>query len=323
MIEISKLRKSFGEINILKDINLMIEDGDIYGLIGKSGAGKSTLLRCINGLERYESGSIKIDGFEVIDHNNKEIRRFRKNIGMIFQSFPLMQRKTAYGNIALPMECWGYKRELIDKKVKELVELVEIGDKINEKPRTLSGGQQQRVAIARALSLNPKILLCDEPTSALDPKTTKSILSLLRKINMKFGITIIIVTHQMAVIRQACNKVAVLEEGEISAKGSVEDIFLNQPQSLKNLLGEEDNEALPNKGINIRLIYSKDSISNHIISTMARELDIDFSIVWGKMEKYRDCVLGSLIINTEQKNYKLITNYLSNIGAKWETMNNE
>ncbi|AFS78158.1 D-methionine ABC transporter ATP-binding protein MetN [Gottschalkia acidurici 9a] len=323
MIEISNLQKSFGKVSVLKDINLTINDGDIYGLIGRSGAGKSTLLRCINGLETYDSGSLKIDKFEVKSHGEREIREFRKNIGMIFQHFSLMQRKTVYENIALPMECWGYKKDEIDKKVKELLELVDISDKINDKPRSLSGGQKQRVAIARALSLDPKILLCDEATSALDPKTTKSILSLLREINKKLGITIVIVTHEMSVVRQVCNKVSVLDKGKIAAKGNVEDIFLDQPESLRDLLGEEDDEVLPKKGVNIRLVYSKSDISDSIVSSMARKLDIDFSIVWGKLEKYRDSVLGSVVINTEKENEELITNYLDDIGVKYEVIKNE
>ncbi len=322
MINILGLQKSYGKINVLNGININIEDGDIYGLIGKSGAGKSTLLRCINGLETYGEGSLKVDGFEVKDHKKSEIREFRKNIGMIFQHFSLLQRKTVYENIALPMECWGYKKEIIDKRVKELLEIVGIKHKINERPKSLSGGEKQRVAIARALALNPKILLCDEATSALDPKTTKSILSLLREINEKFGITIIVVTHQMSVVRQICNKVSVLEKGEMAATGNVEYIFLNQPQSLKNLLGEEDDEYLPNSGANIRMIYSRGDVDTSIVSTMARKLNVDFSIVWGKLEKYRGDVLGSMVVNTDEENESLITNYLSGINVQWEVIKN-
>lgn len=322
LINILDLKKFYGKINVLKGININIEDGDIYGLIGKSGAGKSTLLRCINGLETYGEGSLKVDGFEVKDHKKSEIREFRRNIGMIFQHFSLLQRKTVYENIALPMECWGYKKDVIDKRVKELLEIVGIKHKINERPKALSGGEKQRVAIARALALNPKILLCDEATSALDPKTTRSILSLLREINEKLGITIIIVTHQMSVVRQICNKVSVLEKGKMEATGDVEHIFLNQPQSLKDLLGEEDDEYLPNSGVNIRLIYSRGDIDTSIVSTMARKLDVDFSIVWGKLEKYRDEILGSIVVNTDEKNKSLITNYLSSVNVQWEVVKN-
>lgn len=323
MIEISNLQKSYGDTNVLKDINLTISDGEIYGLVGRSGAGKSTLLRCINGLEKYDSGSLKIDGFEVKSHSDKEIREFRKNIGMIFQSFSLMERKTVYQNVALPMKCWGYSKDAIDNRVKELLKLVDLEDKINEKPRSLSGGQQQRVAIARALSLSPKILLCDEATSALDPKTTNSILSLLKEINESLGIAIVFVTHQMSVVRQICHKVSILENGEISAKGTVSNIFLNQPQSLKNLLGDEYEEVIPQKGKNIKIMYSENDENNRILSDMVKKFDIGFSIAWAKLEKYRDDVLGSIIINVDEENVKTVTEYLSSLGINWEVLNNE
>lgn len=322
MIEITNLQKSYGKIKILKDINLTISDGEIYGLVGRSGAGKSTLLRCINGLEKYDSGSLKIDGFEMKHHSNKEIREFRKNIGMIFQSFSLLERKTVYQNVALPMKCWGYPKEVIDKRVKDLLKLINLEDKINEKPRALSGGQKQRVAIARALSLNPKILLCDEATSALDPKTTRSILLLLKEINKSLGIGIVLVTHQMSVVRQICHKVSILEDGEISAKGTVSSIFLNQPQSLKNLLGEEYDEITSVKGKNIKITYSENSENSRILSNMVKEFDIGFSIVWAKLEKYRDDVLGSIVINIDEQNEKAVIEYLSSLGVKWEVLNN-
>ncbi len=219
MIEISNLQKFYGDTKVLRDINVEIDKGDIYGLLGVSGAGKSTLLRCINGLESYEAGSLKVNDVEVKNLNEKELRAFRKNIGMIFQQFSLLERKTVYENVALPMECWGYKKQDIDKKVKELLELVELGDKIKSKPKELSGGQKQRVAIARALTLDPQILLCDEATSALDPSITNSILELLKKINRELGITIVVVTHQMNVVKQVCNKMAILSKGNLEAKG--------------------------------------------------------------------------------------------------------
>lgn len=218
MIEILNLQKFYGDTKVLRDINVEIDKGDIYGLLGVSGAGKSTLLRCINGLESYEAGSLKVNDVEVKNLNEKELRAFRKNIGMIFQQFSLLERKTVYENVALPMECWGYKKQDIDKKVKELLELVELGDKIKSKPKELSGGQKQRVAIARALTLDPQILLCDEATSALDPSITNSILELLKKINRELGITIVVVTHQMNVVKQVCNKMAILSKGNLEAK---------------------------------------------------------------------------------------------------------
>ena len=223
MIEITNLEKNFGDLEVLKKINLKIMDGEIYGLVGVSGAGKSTLLRCINGLESYSNGSLKVNGTEVKDLDKKQKKIFQKNIGMIFQHFPMLTRKTVYDNIAFPMKCWKYGKKEIDQRVKELAEIVGSTDKLGEKPANLSGGQKQRVAIARALSMNPKILLSDEATSALDPKTTQSILALLKEINEKLGITIIIVTHQMEVVRQVCQKVSLLEGGKIVTSGDVEE----------------------------------------------------------------------------------------------------
>ncbi|TDO90111.1 D-methionine transport system ATP-binding protein [Halanaerobium saccharolyticum] len=322
MIKITNLSKSFGELKVLDDINLNIKSGDIYGLIGQSGAGKSTLLRCINGLETYDSGTLKVENLEVKDYEGKEIRKFRKDIGMIFQHFSLMERKTAYQNIALPLECWGYKNDEIDRRVRELLNLVGIEEKIDVKPRCLSGGQKQRVAIARALALKPKMLLCDEATSALDPRTMKSILSLLREINEKLDITIVVVTHQMPVIKQVCNKVAVLDKGEIVVKGEVGEVFLNQPDVLRKLLGEEDNNELPCEGVNVRITYSREEVGSALLARMARSLDLDFSLVWGKLEKYREDTLGSIVINIDQKNESILFNYLNDINLNWEVMEN-
>lgn len=233
MIEITNLRKSFGDLEVLSDINLKIMDGEIYGLVGKSGAGKSTLLQCINGLENYDSGSLKVNGTEVSSLDKQQMRLFRKDVSMIFQLFPMLTRKTVYENIAFPMRCWKYNKQQIDDRVKELADIVGIADKLQQKPAALSGGQMQRVAIARALSMNPRILLSDEATSALDPTTTKSILHLLREINEKLGITIIIVTHQMEVVREVCEKVSLLENGRIVASARWMNCFLNQPEALE------------------------------------------------------------------------------------------
>ena len=226
MIKLMGVKKSFGNVQVLKDISIEINEGEIYGLIGHSGAGKSTLLRCINGLESYDDGLVNVMGNEVKSLNKNELRAFRKDLGMIFQNFNLLNRKTVYKNIALPLEVWGYDKDKIKKRVLELLKLVDLEDKINSKPAQLSGGQKQRVAIARALALNPKILLCDEATSALDPKTTKDILALLNKINKELGITIVVVTHQMEVVKEICEKVALLEDGILVAKGAVEEVFL-------------------------------------------------------------------------------------------------
>lgn len=309
-VEIKNVVKSFGNVQVIKDVSFTINQGEIYGIIGHSGAGKSTLLRCINGLESYNGGSLNVMGKEVSALNDRELRVFRKELGMIFQNFNLLQRKNVFDNVALPLEVWGYDKNTIKEKVSELIKLVGLEDKILRKPSQLSGGQKQRVAIARALALDPKILLCDEATSALDPKTTKDILQLLLKINKELGITIIIVTHQMEVIKEVCERVALLDGGEIKAEGKAEDLFLKPGKSLKKFLGEEDEENLPDTGINIKLYFPSNSSENALITRMSRELEIDFSIVWGKLEKFRDQVLGGLVININEEDKEKVLKYL-------------
>lgn len=320
MIEIKNVCKSFGQTEVLKDIAISIKEGEIYGIIGHSGAGKSTFLRCINGLESYDKGSIKVMGEEVSGLGAKKLREFRKNLGMIFQNFNLLKRKTVYKNVSLPLEVWGYDKEYIDKRVNELLDLVGLGDKAKIKPASLSGGQKQRVAIARALALEPKILLCDEATSALDPKITKDILALLSKINKELGITIVIVTHQMEVVKEVCERVALIDGGIVKAEGRAEDLFLKPGASLKKFLGEEDETTLPDEGINIRIFFPADCSENALITRMAREANVDFSIVWGKLEKFRENVLGSLVINIEEKDKETISDYLKSKNMEWEVI---
>lgn len=320
MIEIKNVNKSFSGTKVLKDINLTIEKGEIMGIVGHSGAGKSTLLRCLNGLETYDSGSIKAIGNEIKDLGEKELRSFRRRLGMIFQNFNLLNRKDVFDNVALPLEVWKLDKKEINERVTKLLELVGLQDKIHSMPRDLSGGQKQRVAIARALALEPDILLCDEATSALDPNTTKSILNLIKEINEKLNITVVIVTHQMEVIKQICSRVAIMEGGEIKSLGVVDELFLKPDASLEKLLGEE--EVLPEDGVNIRIFFPKEHSQQTIITSMARELDIDFSIVWGKLEKFRENVLGSLVINTSEENRKNICDFLDKKDMAWEVIRN-
>ena len=321
MIEIKGLKKSFGGLNVLEDITFTIEENDIFGLMGVSGAGKSTLLRCINGLEKFDEGSLKVNGIEVKDIPKNEIRQFRKNIGMIFQHFSLLERKTVFENVALPMECFKYSKEEIKTRVEELLDLVGILDKKDVKPRNLSGGQKQRVAIARALTMNPSVLLCDEATSALDPKTTKSILDLLQEINQKLGITIIIVTHQMEVIKQVCTRTAIMDAGKVLEVGDTQEIFLKNNKPLRKLLGEE-NIVLPS-GCNLKLLFTNDRSNDPVITGMARELSIDVSIIYGKLEKFRDNILGSLIINVPGERLGDVEKYLTDHGMRWQEVDNE
>ncbi|RGK49394.1 methionine ABC transporter ATP-binding protein [Dorea formicigenerans] len=319
MIEIKNLKKLWEDdgSSVLEGINLTIEDGDIYALVGRSGAGKSTLLRCINGLTSYQEGSLKVDGCEIKDLKDKELREFRRHVGMIFQQFSLLERETVYKNVALPMQCWKYPKDQIDKKVRELLELVGLGDKMNAKPRNLSGGQKQRVAVARALTMDPKILLCDEATSALDPKTTNSILDLLMEINQKLGITVIIVTHQMEVVRKACNKACILENGKIADEGSVKEIFIKQPQSLKRLLGEEQ-VKLPKEGHNIQIAHLvNDMHDGELFAKMSAELNYIFPIIDGKIQDYQNDSMGIFTINVDDEHLKLVTDYLTKEGLNW------
>jgi D-methionine transport system ATP-binding protein len=229
----------------------------------------------------------------------------------------VLERKSVYENVALPMECWGYKKIDIDKKVKELLELVELGDKINSKPRELSGGQKQRVAIARALTLDPKILLCDEATSALDPNITNSILELLKKINKELGITITIVTHEMEVVKKLCNKMAILSKGNLEAKGRVEDIFLDKPKVLKDLLGVSGDNIIPKQGVNIEIVERKNLQKGSLLSSLAIDTKVKYSLVLGGADKYRDRILGSFVINVEDKDKSTIISYLNENHIEW------
>ena len=320
MISVKNVNKFFGEKQVLKDVNIEINEGEIFGIIGHSGAGKSTILRCMNGLEPYQEGSVKVDGKEVKDLNEKEMRELRKDLGMIFQHFSLLERKTVFENVALPLECFGYSKAEKEKRVMELLDLVGLKERRNDKPRNLSGGQKQRVAIARALALNPKVLLCDEATSALDPNTTKSILTLIEDINKKMGITVVVVTHQMEVIKQICGRIAIMENGQVLEVGETEEIFLKNTAGLRKLLGEE-NIVLP-EGTNVKILFPKDISNDSIITSMARELDIDVSIVVGRLEKFKDDVLGSLIINVPDKNGEAVKKFLTDKDIRWEEIEN-
>ena len=311
MIEIQNLSKRFEELEVLKNISLTINDGEIFGIIGQSGAGKSTLLRCINGLESYQEGEVRVNG-QLIDTNDKEsLRVIQKDMGMIFQSFNLLSRADVYENVALPLHFAGKnpKSPENDQRIRELIEMVGLSDKIHSLPRELSGGQQQRVAIARALVLNPSILLCDEATSALDPATTKEILSLLARINHEMGITIVIVTHQMEVIKQTCDRVAFIKNGDVLAIGRPEELFLSSDDDIKEFLGESF-ENLPKEGINIQLFFMDDTSNEPVITSLARNLNIDFSICYGKLENFKDNILGSLVINIDKRDLERVMQFL-------------
>ena len=243
MIRIKNLSKTFDKscnVDALKNVNLSIEAGDVCGVIGMSGAGKSTLLRCIAMLETPSSGSIEIDGRDIFSLKGKELLDLKKSLGVVFQGYNLLMQRSIRQNIAFPLELIKMPKDQIAKRVDELLRLVGLSDKAEEYPSQLSGGQRQRVAIARALASNPKVLLCDEPTSALDPLTTRSILKLLREINHTLGVTIVIITHEIGVVRSICNKVAVIDAGEIAERGLTKEVFAApQSQAAKQLLDND------------------------------------------------------------------------------------
>lgn len=321
MVEIVNVNKSFGDLKVLQGINIHINDHEIYGIIGQSGAGKSTLLRCINGLESYDSGDIIVDGVKVNINDKNQLRQLQKNMGMIFQNFNLLSRLNVYDNVALPMKFWGMKTNTPEarEKILGLLRLVGLEDKKDARPRELSGGQMQRVAIARALVLDPKILLCDEATSALDPGITKEILALLQKINDEMGITIIVVTHQMEVVKQICQRVSYIKEGRVLAEGKPEDLFVRPNKDIKGFL-QENSDLLPKEGVNIQMFFTDESSDEPVITGMARNLGIDFSICWGKLEDFRSNVFGSLVINVKQEDQKKVCDYLDRAKVVWEVL---
>ncbi|QDF30032.1 methionine ABC transporter ATP-binding protein [Halarcobacter anaerophilus] len=318
MISIKNLNKFYGSSKVLNDISIDIKAGEIFAIVGHSGAGKSTLLRCMNGLEEYSSGSLKVNSKEIKELGKEQLRSFRKNIGMIFQHFSLIQRKNVYENVALPMQLWGYSKDEIDKKVKELLSLVGLKSKLNSYPNQLSGGQKQRVAIARALTLEPQVLLSDEATSALDPNTTTSILNLLKKINKKLNITIVLVTHEMDVVKQIAQKALLLEHGNIIGFDNTEDLFLKPDEKMKEFLGEV--EVVPKKGVNIKLYFPKKNAHKSFITTMARELDMDFNIVWGKLEEVNSHIIGNMVINVKDEEEQSVIEYIKKHDIVWEVL---
>ncbi len=309
MIEIKNLSKTFnvngGTVDALSDVSLTINDGDIYGIIGMSGAGKSTLVRCINMLERPTEGSVLIDGVDIGLMNKQELREERRKITMIFQGFNLLQQKTCLDNIAFPLALAKVKKAERREKAIELLRLVGLEDKAKVYPSQLSGGQQQRIAIARALATNPKILLCDEATSALDPKTTRQILELIKKINRELGITVIIITHQMSVVEDACNKVAILDGGRVVEEGEVNSVF-SRPKSsaAKRLVYPEiegDNDESFVDLQRIRVVFNGAlATSTPLVTKMAIEKNIIANILYASTKSIQDKLYGSMILGFDR-----------------------
>ncbi len=320
MIELSHVCKTFvqeahgqdnpPEVHAVDDVSLSIQSGDIFGVIGFSGAGKSTLVRCINLLERPDSGSIKIDDVEMTSLSPLALREARKKIGMIFQHFHLMPSRTVFENVAYPLKGSGLSRAQIREKVQKLLTLVELEEKESAYPSQLSGGQKQRVAIARALANDPKVLLCDEATSALDPQTTRQILRLLKNLNEHLGITIVLITHEMAVVKEICTKVAVMEQGRVVEQGDVYSIFANPAMPItQNFIRTTSNlhkvdeliaenakltELQPGQLI-VRLSYVERNVAEPVISYVSRAFNVDVNIIFANVELLQDSQLGGTV----------------------------
>ncbi len=310
MIVINNLTKSYNNNYILKDINLHVGKGEIFGIVGQSGAGKSTLLRCINGLEKFDEGKLIVEDTDISKLSKNELRIYRRKIGMIFQDFALLSRKNILQNVTLPMECCKYNKIEMISKAENLLDLVGLNDKKNSMPYELSGGQKQRVAIARALTLNPDILLCDEATSALDPSTTESILDLLDTINKNLGITIVIVTHEMSVIKSICDKMAIISNGKIGAEGSVESIFVKEPPVLQDLIGRK--KIIVNSGYEIiKMPIENSNINSSILYNLATKLKIPFSIITANVEQFRTTSFGHLYLSVDRKQVQIVLEFLN------------
>lgn len=326
MIELQNICKAFdtvsGSVEAVKDVSLKIEKGDIFGIIGLSGAGKSTLVRCINLLEKPTSGKVLFKGAELSSLSRKELLKARHSISMIFQGFNLLEQRTALKNVCFPMEITGVSKKAALQRAKELLQIVDLGDRMNSYPSQLSGGQKQRVAIARALASNPEVLLCDEATSALDPKTTHSILELLQNINKNLGVTIVVITHEMKVVEQICNKVAVLDGGSVVESGDVREVFLSpKSQMAKTLILPQGNDITKNMSSRtIRVAFDGQESSEPVISNLSLECHTAVNIMGADTKNIGGKAYGQMLLQLpdDEASVTRIFKYLSDRGIKFE-----
>lgn len=337
LIEIDTVSKTYpgknGASYALRQVSLEVETGDIYGIIGLSGAGKSTLIRCLSTLVAPTSGRILFSGIDLAKMDKKQLRAFRKKIGMIFQHFNLLSSRTVAENIAYPLEIAGVSQETQAQRIDELLTLVGLKEKKDAYPSLLSGGEKQRVGIARALANHPEVLLCDEATSALDPKTTREILSLLKKIHQTLGITIVLITHEMDVVKSICNKVAVIEKGEIVEKGAISELFVNPSHpTTKHFLQVGSHEIPPEffKEISpgrklLRLRFKGKAAGQPIISELVRKFDVDANILMGWIDRLQTLSVGTLIIELtgSPENVQAALRYLSEQNVCCEVIEND
>ncbi|MBS4220830.1 methionine ABC transporter ATP-binding protein [Bacillus sp. FJAT-49711] len=314
MLVLEEVHKVYGkqkekQVVALQGINLSVNKGEIFGVVGFSGAGKSTLIRCVNLLERPTSGKVLINGVDLLSLSPKALREQRKKIGMIFQNYNLLHSKTIFQNVAMPLSLEGKPKAFIKDKVTELLSFVGLEDRMNHYPEQLSGGQKQRVGIARALATDPDILLCDEATSALDPSTTESVLELLRKVREEFGLTILMITHEMNVIRDVCDKVAVIEGGKIVEQGSVIDVF-TEPKTeiarsfVRTVLNDETPNSIKeliktNSGKTYRIIFKGISTSAPLLSDTAKKFSVDLNVFHGMLTELQGIPFGNLLVNIQ------------------------
>ena len=322
MIELQHVSKTFetagGRVDALKDVSLTIASGDIYGIIGMSGAGKSTLVRCINMLERPTSGKVIVNGQQLDAMTPAQLRAARREITMIFQRFNLLMQRTCLRNVCFPMELAGVKKAEAEQRARELLELVGLPDKADSYPAQLSGGQQQRVAIARALATHPKVLLCDEATSALDPNTTRQILELIRDINKKLGITVVVITHQMSVVKEICTHVAILDEGRVAESGLVGTVFAAPKSAAGRRLvfpGGADAQVYDPAGEKLVRLVFKDAATTSIpmIARLASEEGILCNVISASTQKLSETVYGSMMLGIPSSQFDKAVAFLHNV----------
>ena len=329
MIQLEHVSKTFtasaGDVHAVKDVNLQIEEGEIFGIIGFSGAGKSTLVRCINLLERPTQGRVFVDGEELTAMDLKRLRQVRRKIGMIFQHFNLLRSRTVYQNIAFPLKKSSLSKTEKDKKILELLDLVGLSDKRDAYPSQLSGGQKQRVAIARALANDPKVLLCDEATSALDPNTTKSILELIKQINRDLGITVIVITHEMAVIEAICDRVAIIDHSQIAEYGRVSEIF-SEPKSKigrQLILGDAVENVRFDKSRKIRITFDGRSSMEPVLANMILASKVPVNILYASTKDIGGTAYGQMIIQLpeDETDAARALHYLKSVQVPYEEVN--
>lgn len=341
MIQLEHISKSFvtasGTVHAVQDVNLQIGEGEIFGIIGFSGAGKSTLVRCINLLERPTEGRVIVDGEDLTAMDLKKLREVRKKIGMIFQHFNLMRSRTVFQNIAFPLKKSGLSKAEKEKKIESLLELVGLSDKKDAYPSQLSGGQKQRVAIARALANDPKVLLCDEATSALDPQTTQSILKLLKQVNETLGITIVLITHEMAVVKDICDRVAIMEQGRVVEEGDTVSVFSHPKEAMTkdfidtasnlgkihDLIAERHSltEIQPGEQM-VLLTYSGSNAGQPLISALAEKFSVSANIIYGNIDYLKGKPLGKLVVTLsgEKEAMDQAIDYIRSLGVEMEVM---